>query len=141
MKIQSCDGDISTLLTKAADSISTLTLIHLYDEIIVKEPFKKLRNLVLFGNAVDSILSVLTLSAPFITTLDVRDTNFEIFVEKPFSNLRSLVFRRRSSLFRWLCYEMDIKESPLLSRGGNLCEFGNKFNRAWQENLVLRNND
>ena len=134
LEIRGCKEEISTLLTEAATNISTLVLYAINENISVEVPFTKMKKLKI-QRCRGEWSSLLTQAAPYITNLDLEkcvDKNNSS--NNPFNNLQVLIIRESRS--QWICREIDIKESPLLFRGGRLEEFDVKVKRIWEEDYV-----
>merc|ERR1712200_1588 len=131
LQLTYCRGEISTLLKAVAPNVSSLVLKWIDENISVEVPFPKLTKLKLQGCR-GEMSSVLTQAAPYITSLDLGDIDMNTLVNKPFTNLKLLV--RRGVIYGgYCCKEIDISDSPLLTRGGRLEEFGSKVKRTWNE--------
>ena len=143
LELKVCTGEVTTILAAVVPNISILVLDRISENILVQQPFTKLKELKVWGCR-GELSSLLTQAAPFITSLDITATwecfitDMSTLVGKPFNNLKVLIIRELMTLGyrKWFCKEIDITASPLLIRGGRLKEFGNKVKRTWMEDYV-----
>ena len=135
LELGECRGEVSNLLMAVAPNVSTLVLDQIRENIAVEVPFSKLTKVKL-QNCSGEISSVLTQAAPYITSLQLYRIDMNTLVNKAFRKLKEVIIRRDNRIpagSMYVCQEIDISESVLLTRGGRLQEFSSKVKRIWSE--------